>query len=62
MPAIAHWTQRRSRLCSGVMTAVTVVGLIDRPHRIRHLVGWASLSIVAVYLLNAFVQYRFGSS
>jgi cation:H+ antiporter len=45
-----------------IMTGVTVVGLIDRPHRIRHLVGWASLSIVAVYLLNAFVQYRFGSS
>jgi cation:H+ antiporter len=45
-----------------IMTGVAVVGLIDRPHRIRHLVGWASLSLVAVYLLNAFVQYRFGNS
>jgi cation:H+ antiporter len=49
-----------SALIGILMTGVAVVGLIYRPHRIRHVVGWASLTLVAIYLLNATVQYRFG--
>lgn len=49
-----------SALIAIMMTAVAVVGLIYRPHRIRHVIGWASLVLIAIYLLNVVVQYRFG--
>lgn len=49
-----------SALTAIMMTGVAVVGLIYRPHRIRHVIGWASLTLVGIYLLNAFVQFRFG--
>ena len=49
-----------SALTAIMMTGVAVVGLIYRPHRIRHVVGWASLTLVAIYALNVIVQYRFG--
>lgn len=49
-----------SALTAIMMTGVAVVGLIYRPHRIRHVVGWASLTLVALYALNVIVQFHFG--
>lgn len=61
-PLLAHVspTHSASALTAIMMTGVAVVGLIYRPHRIRHVVGWASLTLVAIYVLNVVVQYRFG--
>jgi cation:H+ antiporter len=53
-------THAVSALAAILMTGVAVVGLIYRPHRIRHVVGWASLILIAIYVLNVVVQYRFG--
>jgi cation:H+ antiporter len=49
-----------SALTAIMMTGVAVVGLIYRPHRIRHVVGWASLTLAALYALNVIVQFHFG--
>jgi cation:H+ antiporter len=43
-----------------IMTGTVLVALMYRAHRIRHIVGWASLALVAVFLVNATVQFRFG--
>jgi cation:H+ antiporter len=43
-----------------MMTGLVLVGLMYRLHRIRHIIGWASLGLLAVFLMNAQVQYRFG--
>lgn len=61
-PLLAHVapTHSASALTAIMMTGVAVVGLIYRPHRIRHVIGWASLTLLAIYLLNVLVQYRFG--
>ena len=50
-----------SAFAAMMMTGVAVVALIYRPHRIRHIVGWPSLTLVAIYLLNTYVQYQFGN-
>jgi cation:H+ antiporter len=61
-PLLAHVapTHSASAFTAIMMTGVAVVGLIYRPHRIRHVIGWASLTLLAIYLLNVVVQYRFG--
>jgi cation:H+ antiporter len=43
-----------------MMTGLVLVALMYRLHRIRHVIGWASLGLLAVFLVNAQVQYRFG--
>ncbi len=43
-----------------MMTGVAVVGLLFRPHRIRHVIGWASLALVALYALAVYAQFRYG--
>ncbi|MGA7979911.1 MAG: hypothetical protein WCA32_06750 [Chromatiaceae bacterium] len=53
-------TLRDALLRYALEAAVVVLGLIYRSHRIRHVIGWASLTLVGIYLLNAFVQFRFG--
>jgi cation:H+ antiporter len=41
-----------------VMTGIVVVGLLYRPQtRLLKAVGWVSLGLVAVYLLNAYVLF-----
>jgi cation:H+ antiporter len=54
-------THAVSAFAAMMMTGVAVVGLIYRPHRIRHVIGWASLTLLAVYLANSYVQYRYGA-
>ncbi len=41
-----------------MMTGVAIVGFMYRPHRIRHIIGWASVTMLALYLFNAYIQYR----
>jgi hypothetical protein len=46
---------------SGVtMTGVALVGMLYRPRvRLFKLVGWVSLALFSLYLLNAYVLYLF---
>ena len=41
-----------------MMTGVAVVGFLYRPHRIRHIIGWASVTLLALFLFNALMQYQ----
>jgi cation:H+ antiporter len=46
-----------------MMTSVTVVGLLYRPRgRILKFVGWTSLLLLSLYLLNTFVLYLHGAN
>jgi cation:H+ antiporter len=40
-----------------MMTGVAVVGLLYRAHRIRHIIGWTSIMMFALFLFNTFIQY-----
>jgi cation:H+ antiporter len=46
-----------SALTAIMMTGVAVVGFLYRPHRIRHIVGWASIMMAALFLFNTYIQY-----
>jgi cation:H+ antiporter len=41
-----------------VMTGVVVVSLFYRTHRMRHVISWSGLTLVALYFLNAYSQYQ----
>jgi cation:H+ antiporter len=41
-----------------MMTGLAVVGFLYRPHRIHHIIGWASVTMLALYLFNTYVQFR----
>jgi cation:H+ antiporter len=44
-----------------LMTGLVVVGLLYRPRtRVLRTVGWTSIGLLAVYVLNAFVIYLYG--
>jgi len=46
-----------------MMTGVTIIGLLYRPRaRVLRLVGWTSLLLLSLYLLNTFVLYLHGSA
>jgi len=50
-----------SALSALVMTGIVIVGLLYRPQtRIFRAVGWISLGLLTVYLLNSFVLYLYG--
>lgn len=40
-----------------MMTGVAVVGFFYRPHRIHHVIGWASITMSVLFLFNAYIQY-----
>lgn len=51
-----------SALTGSVMSGVVVVALAYRPaSRIWHIGSWASIALLALYLLNALVHYRHGA-
>jgi cation:H+ antiporter len=59
-PILAHVSQAHavSAMSALVMTGIVVVGLLYRPQtRLLKAVGWVSLGLVAVYLLNAYVLF-----
>ncbi len=44
-----------------VMTGLAMIGLFFRPRsRVLRAVGWVSLGLLAVYLLNTYVLYLYG--
>jgi cation:H+ antiporter len=50
-----------SALSAVMMSGVVIVGLLYRPQaRLFRTVGWASLMLLSLYLLNAFVLYLYG--
>lgn len=48
-------------LSAMVMSGIAIVGLLERPatHVLRT-VGWVSLALLAMYLLNSYVHFRHG--
>ncbi len=50
-----------SAVSAMVMTGVAIIGLQYRPSsRLRGTVGWTSLALLVVYLLNSYVLYLYG--
>ena len=47
-----------SALVAIVMTGVVVVSLFYRTRRMRHVVSWSGLTLIALYILNAYTQYQ----
>ncbi len=47
-----------SALVAIVMTGVVVVSLFYRTRRMRHVVSWSGLTLIALYILNAYSQYQ----
>jgi cation:H+ antiporter len=61
-PLLAHVspTHAASALSAMMMTGVAVVGLLYRPKtRVFRTVGWASLFLFCLYLLNSYVLYLY---
>lgn len=62
-PILSHVSQHHavSALSAVMMTGVVIVGLLYRPAtRILRTVGWASLLLFSIYLLNTYVLYLYG--
>jgi cation:H+ antiporter len=62
-PLLAHVSQLHaiSAFSAVVMTGIVIVGLLYRPKtRIFRTVGWVSLGLFTVYLLNTYVLYLHG--
>lgn len=50
-----------SAFSATMMTGVAIIGLLYRPRgRVLGLVGWASLFLVTIYMLNTYVLYLYG--
>jgi cation:H+ antiporter len=50
-----------SALTAAMMTGAVIVALTYRPvSRVWHLASWASMALLALYILNAVLQYRHG--
>lgn len=62
-PLLAHvsLTHAMSAMSAVVMTGIVVIGLVYRPNtRLFMGVGWISLSLFTIYLLNTYVIYLHG--
>jgi cation:H+ antiporter len=62
-PLLAHVSvvHTATALTAMAMTGIAIVALLYHPRkRVLHTVGWASVLLAAVFLLNAWVLYRFG--
>jgi cation:H+ antiporter len=59
-PLLAHVAADHalSVLVAVMMTGVAVIGLLYRPHRMGHVIGWTSLTLVALFLLNSYIHYH----
>ena len=50
-----------SAMSSMIMTGAAMVGLLYRPEtRLLKTVGWVSLFLVVVYVMNSYVLYLYG--
>lgn len=51
-----------SALSAMIMTGAAIIGLIYRPRtRLMKTIGWVSLSLLAVYILNVYILYLYGT-
>lgn len=63
-PLLAHVSGLHavSALSAMIMTGAAIIGLIYRPRtRLMKTVGWVSLSLLAVYILNVYIFYLYGT-
>jgi len=50
-----------SAISAGLMSGAVIVALVYRPvSRVWHIASWASISLLALYLLNAEIQFLHG--
>jgi cation:H+ antiporter len=62
-PILAHVSPLHavSAMSAAIMSGVAVVGLLYRPRtRLYGTIGWASLTLLSLYLLNSYVLYLYG--
>lgn len=62
-PILSHVSQHHaiSALSAVMMTGVAIIGLLYRPTaRVFKTVGWVSLFLCSIYLLNTYVLYLYG--
>lgn len=62
-PILSHVSQHHalSALSATLMTGMVIVGLLYRPAtRVLKTIGWASLFLFSMYLLNSYVLYLYG--
>ncbi len=63
-PLLSHVSEIHAvtALSALIMTGAVIVGLIYRPRtRLMKTVGWVSLSLLAVYILNVYILYHYGT-
>lgn len=63
-PLLSHVSEIHAvtALSALIMTCAVIVGLIYRPRtRLIKTVGWVSLSLLAVYILNVYILYHYGT-
>lgn len=63
-PILAHVSPVHavSALSAVIMTGIATVGLFYRPTaRLARAVGWVSVSLIALYLLNSYILFRYGA-
>ncbi|MFP5344360.1 MAG: sodium:calcium antiporter [Gammaproteobacteria bacterium] len=63
-PLLAHVSGLHavSALSAMIMTGVAIIGLIYRPRtRLMKTISWVSLSLLAVYILNVYILYLYGT-
>lgn len=63
-PLLSHVSEIHAvtALSAMIMTGAVIVGLIYRPRtRLMKTVGWVSLSLLAVYILNVYILYLYGT-
>ena len=48
-------------MSASVMSGIVIIGLVYRPSgRVFNLVGWTSLALIAMYVLNAYAVFLHG--
>jgi len=62
-PILAHVAPElaMSAMSASVMSGIVIIGLVYRPSgRVFNLVGWTSLALIAMYVLNAYAVFMHG--
>ncbi|HET8710823.1 MAG TPA: hypothetical protein VFM32_05575 [Spongiibacteraceae bacterium] len=62
-PLLAHVSDMHAMtaMSAVIMNGMIIIGLLYRPqHRVMRAVGWVSIGLALVYLLNSYVMYLYG--
>lgn len=63
-PLFAHVSSIHavSAFSAVMMTSIAMIGLLYRPRvRLLHAVGWISVGLFSIYVLNSYILYRYGT-